>query len=67
MIPPALLALVLLSAWPAAAEMLGPDYKPCGDQPNTVGDGRGCGGQDQTVGQRLSAAYKALAQRTDAG
>ena len=57
----------LLTALPAHAEMFGPDYKPCGDQPNTLAIVDCVDAKTKTWDQRLNAAYKALTQRISAG
>jgi uncharacterized protein YecT (DUF1311 family) len=59
-------ALILLAVSPAAAEMFGPDYKPCGDQPNTPATVDCVQAKTKVWDQRLNAAYKALQQRIDA-
>jgi uncharacterized protein YecT (DUF1311 family) len=59
-------AFALLAVSPAAAEMFGPDYKPCGDQPNTLAIVDCVQAKTKVWDQRLNAAYKALQQRIDA-
>lgn len=56
-----------LAAPPAAAEMFGPDIKPCGDQPSTVATAGCVDAKAKARDQRLNAADKRLAQRVDAG
>jgi uncharacterized protein YecT (DUF1311 family) len=60
-------ALALLVALPAAADMFGPDYKPCGDQPNTLATVDCLAAKTKSWDERLNTAYKNLAQRIDAG
>ncbi len=60
-------ALVLLAVSPAMAEMFGPDYKPCGDQPSTIATVDCVQAKTKVWDQRLNAVYKALQQRIDAG
>jgi uncharacterized protein YecT (DUF1311 family) len=62
LIPP-----VLLLALPAAAEMFGLDYPPCGDQPNTVAIVDCVEAKTRVWDERLNKAYKELPQRIDAG
>ena len=62
-----LLAMTLLAAVPAGAEMFGADYKPCGDQPNTVAAVDCVSAKTKVWDQRLNRAYQSLAQRIDAG
>jgi uncharacterized protein YecT (DUF1311 family) len=47
--------------------MFGPDYKPCGDQPNTVATVDCVQAKTKVWDQRLNTAYKDLMQRIDAG
>ncbi len=47
--------------------MFGPDYKPCGDQPNTLATVGCVQAKTEFWDQRLNAAYKNLMQRIDAG
>jgi uncharacterized protein YecT (DUF1311 family) len=58
---------VLLAALPAAAEMFGADYKPCGDQSNTLATVDCVAAKTKVWDQRLNTAYKNLTQRIDAG
>lgn len=61
-----LTVLALLAVRPAAAEMFGPDYKPCGNQPNTLATVDCVAAKTKIWDQRLNAAYQSLAQRIDA-
>jgi uncharacterized protein YecT (DUF1311 family) len=45
--------------------MFGPDYNPCGDQPNTLASVDCLQAKTQTWDQRLNTAYKSLTQRID--
>ncbi len=56
-------ALLSLLALPAAAEMFGPDYQPCGDAPNTVATVDCIAKRTKAWDQRLNAAYRRLAQK----
>jgi uncharacterized protein YecT (DUF1311 family) len=56
---------ILALAFPAAAGMFGPDYKPCGDQPSTVATVDCVDARTKFWDQRLNAGYKALNQRID--
>ena len=68
MVPPAAAAaLVLLVAWPARAEMFGPDYGPCGDRPSTMATVDCVQAKTKAWDQRLNTAYKGLMGRIDAG
>jgi len=60
-------SLALLAAPPAAAEMFGPDYRPCGDQPNTMATVDCVDAKAKVWDQRLNAAYQGLTQRIDPG
>jgi uncharacterized protein YecT (DUF1311 family) len=62
-----LAALAWLVTWPATAEMFGPDYKPCGDQPNALATVDCVAAKTKVWDQRLNTAYQGLAQRIDAG
>ena len=62
-----LAALASLIALPAVAEMFGPDYKPCGDQPNTLATVDCVAAKTKVWDQRLNTAYQSLAKRIDAG
>jgi uncharacterized protein YecT (DUF1311 family) len=57
-------ALVLM-ALPAGAEMFGPDYRSCGDKPNTLALVECVQVKTKAADQRLNAAYKALQARID--
>jgi uncharacterized protein YecT (DUF1311 family) len=59
-------SVVLLTS-PAAAEMFGEDYPPCGDQSNTVAIVDCLEAKTRTWDERLNKAYKDLPQRLDAG
>jgi uncharacterized protein YecT (DUF1311 family) len=59
--------VALLTAQPASAEMFGPDYRPCGDQPSTVATVDCVQAKTKAWDQRLNTAYKHLMQRIDAG
>ncbi|MCI0599892.1 MAG: DUF1311 domain-containing protein [Beijerinckiaceae bacterium] len=52
---------------PATAEMFGPDYPPCGDQPNTVAIVDCIEAKTRVWDERLNKAYKELPQRIHAG
>lgn len=58
---------VVLLALPAAAEMFGADYQPCGDQPNTLAIVDCVEAKTKTWDERLNKAYKDLPQRLDPG
>ncbi len=60
------LAIMSLAALPAAAEMFGADYGPCGDQSNTVAIVDCVAAKTKIWDQRLNRAYQSLAQRIDA-
>jgi uncharacterized protein YecT (DUF1311 family) len=62
-----LIASFVLFALPAAAEMFGPDYPPCGDQPNTVAIVDCVVAKTKVWDKRLNKAFKELLQRIDAG
>lgn len=62
-----LMPLLLLLDLPAAAEMFGPDYQPCGNQPNTIAIVECVEAKTKLWDQRLNKAYKELPQRLDAG
>jgi uncharacterized protein YecT (DUF1311 family) len=47
--------------------MFGPDYPPCGDQPNTVAIVDCVVAKTRVWDKRLNKAYKELPQRLDAG
>jgi uncharacterized protein YecT (DUF1311 family) len=59
-------ALVLLAS-PAAAEMFGEDYLPCGDRSNTADIVDCIEAKTKVWDERLNNAYKGLPQRLDAG
>ena len=59
--------IALLPARPAAAAMFGPDYRPCGDQPNTVAIADCVQANTKTWDRRLNTAYQNLKRRIDAG
>jgi uncharacterized protein YecT (DUF1311 family) len=59
-------ALAVVVALPAAGEMFGPDFQPCGDQPNTVAIVDCVTGKSKAWDQRLNIAYKNLTNRIDA-
>lgn len=61
------LLLALLHSTPAAADMFGQDYQPCGDQPNTMATVDCLDVKTRSWHQRLNTAYKNLMQRIDAG
>jgi uncharacterized protein YecT (DUF1311 family) len=52
---------------PATAEMFGPDYPPCGDQPNTIAIVECVEEKTRVWDERLNKAFKELPQRIDAG
>jgi uncharacterized protein YecT (DUF1311 family) len=56
----------MLIALPASAEMFGPDYKPCGDQPNTIAIVDCLDARTKVWDRRLNDAYASLGQRIDA-
>jgi uncharacterized protein YecT (DUF1311 family) len=58
--------VLVLIALPASAEMFGPDFKPCADQPNTLEIVECLSARTRVWDQRLNAAYKSLGQRIDA-
>jgi uncharacterized protein YecT (DUF1311 family) len=60
-------SLVLVMALPAAAEMFGPDFRPCGDQPSTMETVDCVAAKTKVWDQRLNAAYQSLSRRIDAG
>jgi uncharacterized protein YecT (DUF1311 family) len=64
---PAIPALALAAALPASAEMFGADYRPCGDQPNTLATVDCVAAKTKSWDQRLNAAYNGLQQRIQAG
>jgi uncharacterized protein YecT (DUF1311 family) len=64
--PLIILVLVLLAS-PAAAEMFGEDYSPCGDQSNTLAIVDCIEAKTKVWDERLNKAYKDLPQRLDAG
>ena len=55
----------LLVPLSVAAEMFGPDYRPCGDQPNTLAIVDCLDAKTKLQDQRLNNAYKSLGQRID--
>ncbi|MGH8744752.1 MAG: lysozyme inhibitor LprI family protein, partial [Burkholderiales bacterium] len=59
--------LAVLLTLPAAAEMFGPDYPPCGEQSNTVAIVDCVEAKTKAWNERLNKAYKDLPQRLDAG
>ncbi len=59
------LLVTLPAAYPAAAEMFGPDYRPCGDRPNTLAIVECVQAKTKAWDQRLNAAYQALQTRID--
>jgi uncharacterized protein YecT (DUF1311 family) len=61
------LSLALLAVLPATAEMFGPDYRPCGDQPNTMATVDCVAAKTKIWDQRLNAAYQGLTQRIEPG
>jgi uncharacterized protein YecT (DUF1311 family) len=63
----AIAPLAFLCAGPVAAEMFGPDYRPCGDKPNTLAIVECLQAKTKAADQRLNAAYKALQARIDPG
>jgi uncharacterized protein YecT (DUF1311 family) len=54
----------LLTASSARAEMFGPDYRPCGDRPNTPAIVECVNAKTKVWDQRLNAAYGTLQQRS---
>jgi uncharacterized protein YecT (DUF1311 family) len=58
-------SLVLLAALPAAAEMFGSDYRPCGDLPNTMAIVDCVAAKAKAWDQRLNTAYQGLTQRIE--
>jgi uncharacterized protein YecT (DUF1311 family) len=59
--------LCLAIAVPAAAQMFGPSYAPCGDKPSTAETVACVAAKTKDWDRRLNAAYKALQQRIDPG
>ena len=55
--------MAALLARPAAAEMFGPDYQPCGNEPSTLATVECVTRKTKSWDQRLNVAYKKLAQR----
>lgn len=47
--------------------MFGPDYRPCGDQPNTIAIVECVEEKTRVWDERLNKAFKELPQRIDAG
>jgi uncharacterized protein YecT (DUF1311 family) len=62
-----LVASALLTASPAGAEMFGPEYRPCGDRPNTLAIVECVDAKAKVWDQRLNAAYGTLQQRSSSG
>ncbi len=62
-----LIASFVLFALPAAAEMFGSDYPPCGDRSNTADIVDCIEAKTRVWDERLNKAYKDLPQRLDAG
>jgi uncharacterized protein YecT (DUF1311 family) len=60
-------SFALLAALPAAAEMFGPDYRPCGDQLNTMAIVDCVAAKAKIWDQRLNTAYQDLMQRIEPG
>jgi uncharacterized protein YecT (DUF1311 family) len=58
---------VVLPESPAAADMFGESYPPCGDQSNTVAIVDCIETKTKAWDERLNKAYKDLPQRLDAG
>lgn len=59
------LAVSLASS--AVAQMFGPDYKPCGNQPNTLAIVDCVAAKTKISDRQLNADYKKLMQYVDAG
>ncbi len=57
----------ILIATPASAEMFGSDYKPCGEQPNTLAIVGCIDAKTEVWDQRLNSSYRDLMHRIDAG
>jgi len=58
--------LASMAALPTEAEMFGPGFQPCGDQPSTPAVVERVQAKTNVADQRLNAAYKALQARIDA-
>ena len=55
----------LLAAQAAATEMFGPDYRPCGDKPNTLAIVECVQAKTKVSDRKLNAAYQALMKNAD--
>lgn len=64
---PAAAVLAAAAAVPAQARMFGPEYHPCGEQPNTIAIVECVDARTKAADRRLNAAYKALQQRIEEG
>src|SRR3546814_17467164 len=62
---PAIAALSLVIVTPAAAEMFGPEFGTCGDQPTTLATVECLDAKTKLSDRRLNTAYKALKQRIE--
>src|SRR3546814_15972374 len=62
---PAIAALSLVIVTPAAAEMFGPEFGTCGDQPTTLATVECLDAKTKLSDRRLNTAYKALQQRIE--
>src|SRR3546814_19744158 len=62
---PAIAALSLVIVTPAAAEMFGPEFGTCGDQPTTLATVECLAAKTKLSARRLKPAYKALQQRIE--
>ena len=58
---------LVFAAFPAAAEMFGADYAPCGDRPDTLAVVGCVDAEAKAWGRRLNAAHAASQKRIDAG
>ena len=57
--------IAVTAAVPAAAEMFGPEYRLCGEQPNTLAIVECIQAKTNLSDQRLNTAYKTLQARID--
>ena len=58
--------LALAASTPVAAEMFGPGYRPCGEQPNTLATVACVDAKTAVWDKRLNAAYGSLMRGVDA-